>query len=115
MNNLADFLIKEFTEESSKKSIKFFRSYGAHGYVIWLNIISKHINNQNLFIEDLIDLSLKFASRRTIIDFINKGIAEGYLTKSNSNDDKRKVMVKPTKITLEEYKEWGKYFIANLK
>ena len=46
MSNLADFLIKEFTEESSKKSIKFFGSYGAHGYVIWLNQIQKMIKEE---------------------------------------------------------------------
>ena len=114
MNNLSNFLIREFTEESSKKSIKFFRSYGAHGYIIWLTIISHFLDKKKLSVENLIKISSTYASRRTIIDFINRGIEKGFLNKLNSDDDKRKVLIIPTDITINEYNDWSKYFISNI-
>ena len=114
MNNLSKFLIKEFTEESSKKSIKFFRSYGAHGYIIWLTIISHFLDKKKLSVENIIEISSNYASRRTIIDFINRGSAKGFIKKLNSDDDKRKVLIIPTDTTINEYKDWSKYFISNI-
>lgn len=114
MKNLSKFLIKEFTEESSKKSIKFFRSSGAHGYIIWLTIISHFIDKKKLSIENIIETSSIFASRRTIMDFINKGSEKGFLIKQASDDDKRKVLILPTDITINEYEEWANYFISNI-
>jgi len=114
MNNLSKFLIKEFTEESSKESIKFFRSYGAHGYIIWLTIISHFLDKKKLSVENIIEISSIYASRRTIIDFINRGGEKGFLKKLNSDDDKRKVLVVPTDITINEYNDWSKYFISNI-
>lgn len=114
MHKLSQFLIKEFTEESSKKSIKFFRSHGAHGYLIWLTLISYYLNKKSLSVEKLVLISSKFASRRTILDFINKGNEEKYLTKLNSKKDKRKVLIVPTEITIKEFKEWSNYFIINI-
>ena len=93
MDKLSSFLIEEFTQESPKNSIKFFRSYGAHGYVIWLTIVSCYLSKKKLSMEDLIEVTSKFASRRTIIDFINKGNQEKYLTKLISEEDKRKVLL----------------------
>ena len=114
MNRLSNFLIKEFTEESSKKSIKFFRSYGAHGYIIWLTIISHFLDKKKLSVENIIEISSNYASRRTIIDFINRGSEEGFIKKLNSDDDKRKVLIIPTDITINEYNDWSKYFISNI-
>ncbi len=114
MKNLSNFLLKEFTEESSKKSIKFFRSNGAHGYIIWLTIISNFLDKKKLSIENIIEISSIYASRRTIIDFINIGNQKGFLEKVNSIDDKRKVLIVPTDLTINEYNEWAKYFISNL-
>ena len=114
MKNLSKFLIKEFTEESSKKSIKFFRSYGAHGYIIWLTIISHFFDKKKLSVENIIKISSTYASRRTIIDFINRGSEEGFIKKLNSDDDKRKVLIIPTDITINEYNDWSKYFISNI-
>ena len=114
MKNLSKFLIREFTEESSKKSIKFFRSYGAHGYIIWLTIISHFLDKKKLSVENIIEISSIYASRRTIIDFINRGSEKGFIKKLNSDDDKRKVLIIPTDITINEYNDWSKYFISNI-
>ena len=114
MKNLSKFLIREFTEESSKKSIKFFRSYGAHGYIIWLTIISHFLDKKKLSVENIIEISSIYASRRTIIDFINRGSERGFIKKLNSDDDKRKVLIIPTDITINEYNDWSKYFISNI-
>ncbi len=114
MNNLSKFLIREFTEESSKESIKFFRSHGAHGYIIWLTIISHFLDKKKLSVENIIEISSTYASRRTIIDFINRGSERGFIKKLNSDDDKRKILIIPTDITINEYNDWSKYFISNI-
>ena len=108
MSNLSKFLIREFTEESSKRSIKFFRRAGPYGYIIWLSIISHYQ-------EKLINICSQYASRRTVIDFINKSCEMGYTLKIGSLDDKRKVRISPSRTTLEEYNQWSEYFISNVK
>ena len=54
MINLAKYLLWEFQEESEQKSIKYFRSYGAYGYVIWLTVILKYLEKKSISIEALI-------------------------------------------------------------
>ena len=54
MINLAKFLLSEFQEDSSQKSIKFFRSRGGYGYVIWLTVILEYLKKEPIPIEALI-------------------------------------------------------------
>ena len=56
----------------------------------------------------------KYASRRTIIDFINKGVNAGFINKINSIEDKRKIYIEPSRITIKEYDEWSNEFIQNV-
>ena len=46
MINLARYLLLEFQEESEQKSIKYFRSFGAHGYIIWLTVILEYLKKE---------------------------------------------------------------------
>jgi hypothetical protein len=64
--------------------------------------------------EELIFQIQKYGSRRTIIDFINKGIEAKFLEKKYSSEDKRKVFIVPTNVTIQEYEEWSKEFIKNV-
>ena len=55
-----------------------------------------------------------YASRITIIDFINKGIEAKFIKKINSSEDKRKTLIKPTNITIKEYSEWSDEFVKSI-
>ena len=114
MANLAKYLIADLEKDWSKPSIKFFRSSGAHGYIIWLTIMSSHYDEKYISIESIVNNVEKYASRRTILDFIYKGVAANYINKINSNEDKRKILIQPTEITIQEFSEWSNEFIKSI-
>jgi len=114
MSKLAKFLISELQEDWSKPSIKFFRSNGAYGYIIWLTIIDAYFEKRNITIETLALEVERYASRRTILDFIQKGVEAKFINKIESNEDKRKTFVEPSKLTVQEYREWAKEFIKSI-
>ena len=114
MSKLAKFLISDLQEDWSKPSIKFFRSSGAYGYIIWLIIIDAHFEKRKITIETLALEIEKYASRRTILDFIQKGVEAKFLNRIESNEDKRKTFIEPSEITIQEYKEWSEEFIKNI-
>ena len=113
--NFADYLIHDFKGDTKIKSIKFFRSNGAYGYIAWLTIISFYLKKTPLTIEHLVDAVEFYASRRTVIDFLNKGFDSGFIDKKNSSKDKRKVFLEPSKITLVEFNEWEVEFTSNIQ
>ena len=114
MSKLAKYLINDLKGDWSKPSIKFFRSNGAYGYIIWLTIINSYFEKKNISIEKLVTDIEKYASRRTVIDFINKGVEANFLKKITSSQDKRKTLIQPTNITIKEYSEWSKVFIRSI-
>ena len=114
MSKLAKFLISDLQKDWSKPSIKFFRSSGAYGYIIWLTIIDAYFGKREITIEILVSEIEKYASRRTILDFIQKGVEVRFLLKIESNEDKRKTFIEPSEITIQEYNEWSKEFIKNI-
>ena len=114
MTKLANFLIKDLEGDWSKPSIKFFRSNGAYGYVIWLTIINFFFEKKEITIEKLVSNVEKYASRRTVLDFINKGVEGGFVIKKTSTEDKRKILIEPSKTTVKEYSEWSSDFIKSV-
>ena len=114
MSKLAKYLISDLKEDWSKPSIKFFRSSGAYGYIIWLTVIDAHFEKRKITTESLVLKLEKYASRRTILDFIKKGVEAKFLSKIVSNEDKRKTFLKPSETTIQEYKEWSIEFIKNI-
>ena len=114
MSKLAKFLISDLKEDWSKPSIKFFRSSGAYGYIIWLTVINNYFEKRRITVEILVLEVEKYASRRTILDFIQKGVEAKFLSKMESNEDKRKTFIKPSEITIQEYNEWSRKFIKNI-
>jgi len=114
MSKLAKFLIADLQEDCLKPSIKFFRSNGAYGYIIWLIIIDAYYEKREITVETLALEVEKYASRRTILDFIQKGVEAKLLSRIESNKDKRKTFIEPSKITIQEYKEWSREFIKNV-
>ena len=114
MSKLAKYLISDLQEDWSKPSIKFFRSSGAYGYIIWLIIIDAYFEKREITIEALVLEVEKYASRRTILDFIQKGVEAKLLSRIESNKDKRKTFIEPSEITIQEYNEWSREFIKNI-
>ena len=88
MSKLAKFLIADLQEDWSKPSIKFFRSSGAYGYIIWLTIINNYYEKRGITVEMLALEAEKYASRRTILDFIQKGVVAKFINKIESTKDK---------------------------
>ena len=114
MLKLANALITDFHGDWSKSSIKFFRSNGAYGYMIWLTLMSKHLEKKKISIEELVTCVAPYASRRTVIDFINKSVQGKFIKKINSDEDKRKNLVEPTDITIKEFSEGSNKFIKSI-
>ena len=113
--NFAEFLINDLKGDSKLKSIKFFRSNGAYGYITWLTVISSYLNKAELTSEKLVITLEPYASRRTVLDFLNKSFKNGFLEKKSSSNDKRETLLEPSKITLVEFNEWSLEFISNLR
>ena len=114
MSKLANYLISDLKKDWSKPSLKFFRSNGAYGYIFWLTIIDCYFEKKDISVEETISEVVDYASRRTILDFINKGIEAKFLEKKYSSEDKRKTFISPTKVTIQEYEEWSKEFVKNI-
>ena len=114
MSKLAKYLISDLQKDWSKPSIKFFRSSGAYGYIIWLTIINNYYEKRGITVEILALRAKKYASRRTILNFIQKGVEAKFLNKIESIEDKRRILIKPSNVTIQEYDEWSKEFIKNV-
>ena len=114
MSKLVKFLISDLQKDWSKPSIKFFKSNGAYGYIFWLIIIDAYFEKRKITIETLALEVEKYASRRTILDFIQKGVEAKFLSRIESNEDRRKTFIKPSEITIQEYNEWSREFIKNI-
>ena len=114
MSKLAKYLINDLKGDWSKPSIRFFRSNSAYGYIMWLTIIDCYYEKKSITIEKLINDLEIYASRRTVIDFINKCVEANFIRKINSIEDKRKTLIEPTEITLKEYSEWSSEFVKSV-
>ena len=114
MSKLAKYLINDLKGDWSKPSIKFFRSNGAYGYIIWLTIINCYFEKKEISIVKLVNDVDTYASRRTVIDFINRGVEGKFINKKNSTEDKRKILIEPSNTTIEEYSEWSSEFIKSV-
>ena len=114
MSKLAKYLISDLKGDWSKPSIKFFRSNSSYGYIIWLTIIDYYYEKKDISIEKLVTDVEKYASRRTVIDFINKGVEAKFMRKINSTNDKRKILIEPTDVTIKEFSEWSGEFVKSV-
>ena len=114
MSKLARYLISDLKEGWSKPSIKFFRSNGAYGYIIWLTLINCYFEKKEIYIEKLGADIETYASRRTVLDFVNRSVEGKFINKKNSNEDKRKILIEPSDTTIKEYSEWSNKFIKSI-
>ncbi|MDC0350442.1 hypothetical protein OAM73_01245 [Candidatus Pelagibacter sp.] len=114
MLKLTKFLIEDLRGDWSKPSIKFFRSNNAYGYIIWLTIIYSYLKKTEISIEGIVNEVETYGSRRTILDFVNKGVEANFIKKINSAKDKRKILIQPSEITIKEFSEWSNKFVKSI-
>ena len=114
MSKIAKFLITDFKRDWSKPSIKFFRSSGAYGYIIWLTIMNAHFEKIDLTVEKTVNDVENYGSRRTALDFINKAADANFIKKINSVQDKRKILIQPSETTIKEFTEWSNEFVKSI-
>ena len=114
MSKLAKYLILDLEEDWTKPSIKFFRNGTAYGYIVWLFLIDNYFSERKTSVEEVVSKLEKYASRRTIIDFLNKGAEAKFLEKETSLIDKRKTIITPSNTTIEEHKVWSENFIKSI-
>ena len=114
MSKLSRFLINDLNVDWSKPSIKFFSSNDTYGYIIWLTIINCSFEKKKISIEKLVTDVEAYASRRTVLDFINKGVEAKFINKKNSIEDKRKILIEPSNTTIKEYSGWSSEFIKSV-
>jgi len=114
MLKLTRFLIEDLKGDWSKPSIKFFRSNNAYGYIIWLTIINSYLEKTEISVEGIVNEVDAYGSRRTILDFINKGVEANFINKINSAKDRRKILIQPSETTIKEFSEWSNEFVKSI-
>jgi len=99
------------------KTISYFRKDSV-SLSIWISLLERHYNNNNNSssnnnnnIENILkDLSNVDASRPKFFKIINYAIAQGYLIKEASKNDKRKFNICISKKSINEFEEWASLF-----
>jgi hypothetical protein len=72
-----------------------------------LKIMEQYSSNKNLYVEQLIkEIPNEVSSRLSVFAIIDSAVKKGFLEKRNSNTDKRKKVIIPMQIFVDEYKEW---------
>jgi len=103
----SSFMFKEFLQNNQKfKTISHFRRTPT-GWLLMLKIMEQYSSDKNLYVEQLIkEIPNEVSSRLSVFAIIDSAVKKGFLEKKNSNTDKRKKVIIPTQIFVDEYKEW---------
>lgn len=113
MKKFTKYLLKEFQSEESK-SIAFFRSNKAYGYILWLKLMESYFSNKKISTEKFIEIGSKYASRRTVNKFLSKADKFNYIKKVISKKDKRVIYILPSKESVSEYINWANKFLKSI-
>ena len=113
MKKFTKYLLKEFQTERSK-SIAFFRSHKAYGYILWLKLMESYFSDKKISTEKFIEIGSKYASRRTVNKFLSKADKLNFIEKVVSKKDKRIIYILPSKISVVEYTDWANKFLKSI-
>ena len=80
MIKFTKYLLKEFQFERAK-SITFFRSHKAYGYILWLKLMESYFSNKKISTEKFIEIGSKYASRRTVNKLLTKADKLNFIEK----------------------------------
>lgn len=91
-----------------KKSLQFFRNSDI-SVIIWFTILEYSLLNKKLNLEILFDevCTLRKTSKPTISKIIDNAVSMNLVIKEKSSEDKRLSILKPTDLTINEFKEWS--------
>ena len=108
-------MFKEFLKNNQKfKTISHFRRTPT-GWLLMLKIMEQYSSDKNLYVEQLIkEIPNEVSSRLSVFAIIDSAVKKGFLEKRNSNTDKRKKVIIPMQIFVDEYKEWLASFSSQL-
>jgi DNA-binding MarR family transcriptional regulator len=108
-------MFKEFLKNNQKfKTISHFRR-SPTGWLLMLKIMEQYSLDKNLYVEKLIkEIPIEVSSRLSVFAIIDSAVKKGFLEKRNSNTDKRKKVIIPMLIFVDEYKEWLASFSSQL-
>jgi DNA-binding MarR family transcriptional regulator len=111
----SSFMFKEFLKNNQKfKTISHFRRTPT-GWLLMLKIMEQYSSDKNLYVEKLIkEIPIEVSSRLSVFAIIDSAVKKGFLEKRNSNTDKRKKVIIPMQIFVDEYKEWLASFSSQL-
>ena len=111
----SSFMFKEFLKNNQKfKTISHFRR-SPTGWLLMLKIMEQYSSDKNLYVENLIkEIPIEVSSRLSVFAIIDSAVKKGFLEKRNSNTDKRKKVIIPMQIFVDEYKEWLASFSSQL-
>ena len=111
----SSFMFREFIKNNQKfTTISHFRRTPT-GWLLMLKIMEQYSSNKNLYVEQLIkEIPNEVSSRLSVFAIIDSAVKKGFLEKRNSNTDKRKKVIIPTQIFVDEYKEWLASFSSKL-
>jgi DNA-binding MarR family transcriptional regulator len=111
----SSFMFKEFLKNNQKfKTISHFRR-SPTGWLLMLKIMEQYSSDKNLYVEKLIkEIPIEVSSRLSVFAIIDSAVKKGFLEKRNSNTDKRKKVIIPMQIFVDEYKEWLASFSSQL-
>ena len=73
-----------------------------------------YYENNTLNVEVLARKIEKEASRKTVIDFIQKGIDAGFIERIKSVEDGRRYSITPSTITVKDFESWAINFKKNV-
>ena len=76
--------------------------------------MDSYFKKEPISIEVLVTRIEKYASRRVILDFLNKGVERKFINKIFSTGDRRKFYMKPTEVTIREYNQWSNEFTKSI-
>jgi DNA-binding MarR family transcriptional regulator len=111
----SSFMFEEFLKNNQKfKTISHFRRTPT-GWLLMLKIMEQYSSDKNLYVEKLIkEIPNEVSSRLSVFAIIDSAVKKGFLEKRNSNTDKRKKVIIPMQIFVDEYKEWLASFSSQL-
>lgn len=96
---------------SNYVTVNFFRK-NILSIWLWFTVLKFYYDKStDTNIERIIkEIPMNYASRPTIFKLIDFAVDKNHLKKITNADDKRKINIVPTNITIKEFEEWSQMF-----
>ena len=95
---------------SKYQTVKFFRKDITSVWV-WFIVIISYYKKTKITTEIILSkIPKEYASRVTIFKILDDAVKKKYFSKEIDINDKRKFIISPTNITIEEFEKWSLIF-----